>query len=84
MVFCCKSVWKIEKFCLSLKIQKPEKLWNICEELRGSDAQGMMYLCDGLCMLSGLKASACRPSKKKENHCLALWKAKLNVIEFGC
>lgn len=55
----------------------------IGEELPGSDAQGMMYLCDGPCTSSGLKASdlACRPSKEKETIALASWKAKLNVIE---
>ena len=55
----------------------------IGEELPGSDAQGMMYLCDGPCTSSGWKASdlACRPSKEKETIALASWKAKLNVIE---
>ena len=43
----------------------------------------MMYLCDGPCTSSGLKANnlACKTSKEKETIALALWKAKLNVIE---
>ena len=55
----------------------------IGEELLGSGAQGMMYLCDGPCTSSGLKASdlSCRPSKGKETITLASWKAQLNVIE---
>ena len=67
-------------------LPEPSKLKNqkncgiIGEELPGSDAQGMMYLCDGPCTSSGLKAS----DLEKETIALASWKAKLNVIEFGC
>ena len=67
----------------SSKFQNQKNCGIIGEELPGSDAQGMMYFCDGPCTSSGLKASdlACRPSKEKETIALASWKAKLNVIE---
>ena len=54
----------------------------IGEELPGSDAQGMMYLCDGPCTSSGLKASdlACRPSKEKETIAFFGNRGKLNSM----
>ena len=60
------------------KFKSQKNCGMIGEELPGSDAQRMMYLCDGSCTSSGMKASelACRPSKEKETIA-----AKLNVIQ---
>ena len=79
-----KSTQEVRTGNILLEPSKSQKNCGIIgEELLGSDAQGMMYLCDGPCTSIGLKASdlAGRPSKEKETITLASWKAKLNVIE---
>ena len=71
-------------------LSEPSKFKNqkncgiIGEELPGSDAQGMMYLCDGPCTSSGLKILLADPVKKRKP---LLWhRGKLNSmsLKFDC